>query len=239
MRAELDDLVERWFGQGRSAMGAIVETADGEGGAVDDIEHLRDLASEAPVIRLVNLPAQGALPRRWRAGGGRKPAGQPDRGGDQPHQDHGPAQHRRTPPAAGRPDHAARAGQGTGPARKHRTDRAWRERGDAPARPRNGGIRFPSARLYRCLPAAVPQGAGTTARHPAGHRPDRFRQDHHAVYRAQPAQHRRRQDHHRRRPGRIPDRGHQPDPGQAADRPGFRQRPAQHRAPGPGHHHDR
>lgn len=40
---------------GRSAMGAIVETADGEGGAVDDIEHLRDLASEAPVIRLVNL----------------------------------------------------------------------------------------------------------------------------------------------------------------------------------------
>ncbi len=49
----------------------------------------------------------------------------------------------------------------------------------------------------------------------------------------------RRQDHHRRGPGRIPDRGHQPDPGQAADRAGLRQRAAQHRPPGPGHHHDR
>jgi len=64
MRAEIDDLVERWFGQGRSAMGAIVETADGEGGAVDDIEHLRDLASEAPVIRLVNLVIQRAVELR-------------------------------------------------------------------------------------------------------------------------------------------------------------------------------
>jgi general secretion pathway protein E len=45
-------------------MGAIVETADGEGGAVDDIEHLRDLASEAPVIRLVNLVIQRAVELR-------------------------------------------------------------------------------------------------------------------------------------------------------------------------------
>ena len=30
-----------------------------------------------------------------------------------------------------------------------------------------------------------------------------------------------RQDHHGRRPGRVPDRGHQPDPGQAADRLDF------------------
>ncbi len=63
-RAEVDDLIERWFGQGRSAMGAIVETADGEGPAVDDIEHLRDLASEAPVIRLVNLVIQRAVELR-------------------------------------------------------------------------------------------------------------------------------------------------------------------------------
>ena len=56
LRSEIDDLVERWHGQGRSAMGAIVETAEGEGGGdMDDVEHLRDLASEAPVIRLVNL----------------------------------------------------------------------------------------------------------------------------------------------------------------------------------------
>ena len=65
LRSEIDDLVERWHGQGRSAMGAIVETADGEaGGDVDDVEHLRDLASEAPVIRLVNLIIQRAVELR-------------------------------------------------------------------------------------------------------------------------------------------------------------------------------
>ncbi|MGE8214641.1 Type II secretion system protein E [compost metagenome] len=64
LRSEIDDLIERWYGQGRSAMGAIVETADGEGAAVDDIEHLRDLASEAPVIRLVNLVIQRAFELR-------------------------------------------------------------------------------------------------------------------------------------------------------------------------------
>ena len=56
--------------------------------------------------------------------------------------------------------------------------------GDAPARPRDRGVRFPQARLHRPLPAAVPEGAGAAARHPAGHRPDRFGQDHHAVHRA-------------------------------------------------------
>ncbi|WP_312318483.1 type II secretion system ATPase GspE [Stenotrophomonas sp.] len=64
LRSEIDDVIERWFGQGRSAMGAIIETADGEGSAVDDIEHLRDLASEAPVIRLVNLVIQRAVELR-------------------------------------------------------------------------------------------------------------------------------------------------------------------------------
>jgi len=64
LRSEIDDLVERWHGQGRSAMGAIVESADGEGGDVDDVEHLRDLASEAPVIRLVNLVIQRAVELR-------------------------------------------------------------------------------------------------------------------------------------------------------------------------------
>jgi len=63
-RAEIDDLIERWFGQGRSAMGAIIETADGDSIAVDDIDHLRDLASEAPVIRLVNLVIQRAVELR-------------------------------------------------------------------------------------------------------------------------------------------------------------------------------
>src|SRR5690606_37818275 len=64
LRSEVADLIERWHGQGRSAMGAIVETAEGEGGDVDDVEHLRDLASEAPVIRLVNLVIQRAVELR-------------------------------------------------------------------------------------------------------------------------------------------------------------------------------
>jgi general secretion pathway protein E len=65
LRSEIDDLVERWHGQGRSAMGAIVETAEGEGsGEFEDVEHLRDLASEAPVIRLVNLVIQRAVELR-------------------------------------------------------------------------------------------------------------------------------------------------------------------------------
>ena len=64
LRSEIDDLIERWHGQGRSAMGAIVETAEGEGSDLDDVEHLRDLASEAPVIRLVNLVMQRAVELR-------------------------------------------------------------------------------------------------------------------------------------------------------------------------------
>ncbi len=65
LRSEIADLIERWYGQGRSAMGAIVETADGETtGDLDDVEHLRDLASEAPVIRLVNLVIQRAVELR-------------------------------------------------------------------------------------------------------------------------------------------------------------------------------
>ena len=64
LRSEIDDLIERWHGQGRSAMGAIVESVDGEGADLDDVEHLRDLASEAPVIRLVNLVIQRAVELR-------------------------------------------------------------------------------------------------------------------------------------------------------------------------------
>ena len=46
LRSEIDDLIERWHGQGRSAMGTIVEDADGDsGGTLDAVEHLRDLAS--------------------------------------------------------------------------------------------------------------------------------------------------------------------------------------------------
>jgi general secretion pathway protein E len=65
VRSEVDDLIERLYGTGRSAMGTIVENlSEGEGRSEDDIEHLRDLASEAPVIRLVNLVIQRAVEAR-------------------------------------------------------------------------------------------------------------------------------------------------------------------------------
>jgi len=64
LRSEIDDLIERYYGQGRSAMGTIVENLDGSAAQEDDVEHLRDLASEAPVIRLVNLILQRAVEQR-------------------------------------------------------------------------------------------------------------------------------------------------------------------------------
>ncbi len=64
VRSEIDDLIERYYGTGRSAMGTIVETLGEDRGGEDDVEHLRDLASEAPVIRLVNLVMQRAVEQR-------------------------------------------------------------------------------------------------------------------------------------------------------------------------------
>ena len=65
LRAEIADLIERYYGSGRSAMGAIVENlGDDSAGDEADVEQLRDLASEAPVIRLVNLIIQRAVELR-------------------------------------------------------------------------------------------------------------------------------------------------------------------------------
>ncbi len=64
--SEIDNTIERYFGGGKSAMGQIAEGLgdEGEGGDEEDVEHLRDLASEAPVIRLVNLILQRAVESR-------------------------------------------------------------------------------------------------------------------------------------------------------------------------------
>ncbi len=64
---DFDDLYERLYGSGKSSMGQIVEnifSARDEEQEFGDIEHLKDLASEAPVIRLVNLVINHALERR-------------------------------------------------------------------------------------------------------------------------------------------------------------------------------
>jgi general secretion pathway protein E len=57
-------LIEQAYGAGRSAMGALVEALDDESVSDGDIEHLKDMASEAPVVRMVNLMLQHAVDRR-------------------------------------------------------------------------------------------------------------------------------------------------------------------------------
>ncbi|PXF32845.1 general secretion pathway protein GspE [Pokkaliibacter plantistimulans] len=64
LASDIDELLERYYGQGRSAMGSLVESIGESGDVVEDVEHLKDLASEAPVIRLVNLLIQRAVERR-------------------------------------------------------------------------------------------------------------------------------------------------------------------------------
>lgn len=66
VQEDFDSAFERLYGAGRSAMGQIVE--DIESIEVhdfdDDVQHLKDLASEAPVIRLVGLIIRRALETR-------------------------------------------------------------------------------------------------------------------------------------------------------------------------------
>jgi len=62
--SEIENGIEKLFGGGRSQMGQIVESLGTGEDELTDVEHLRDLASEAPVIRLVNLILQRAVEAR-------------------------------------------------------------------------------------------------------------------------------------------------------------------------------
>ncbi|MEW8237936.1 MAG: type II secretion system ATPase GspE [Candidatus Thiodiazotropha taylori] len=59
--SEIESALERAYGAGRSAMGEIVDDLDDEQESEESIEHLKDLASEAPIIRLVNHILQRAV----------------------------------------------------------------------------------------------------------------------------------------------------------------------------------
>jgi general secretion pathway protein E len=59
--SEIESALERVYGAGRSAMGEIVDDLDDEQELEENIEHLKDLASEAPIIRLVNHILQRAV----------------------------------------------------------------------------------------------------------------------------------------------------------------------------------
>ncbi len=63
--AEIEAAIERAYGGG-SAIGQIVEGSEAavEPGTDEDIERLRDLASEAPVVRMVNLLIANAVEAR-------------------------------------------------------------------------------------------------------------------------------------------------------------------------------
>ena len=64
--SDFDVVYERLYGSGKSSMGQIVDNISTRDEEQDfgDIEQLKDLASEAPVIRLVNLIINHALERR-------------------------------------------------------------------------------------------------------------------------------------------------------------------------------
>ncbi|WP_036269911.1 type II secretion system ATPase GspE [Methylocaldum szegediense] len=63
--SEIDRALEQQLGSGKTLMGQIVEDF-GSDDDIDeaDVEHLKDLASEAPVIRMVNLIMQRAVESR-------------------------------------------------------------------------------------------------------------------------------------------------------------------------------
>ena len=63
--SEIDAAVDRLLGGGKSQLGRLVDQAgDGSDEAAEDIERLKDLAGEAPVIRLVNLLITRAVEQR-------------------------------------------------------------------------------------------------------------------------------------------------------------------------------
>ena len=84
--ADIEAAIDRLYAAGKSAVGQLVEDiTEGDDGAAEDVERLRDLAAEAPVIRLVNAliaravemrandihlePREGALRVRYRIDG--------------------------------------------------------------------------------------------------------------------------------------------------------------------------
>ncbi|RLA24025.1 MAG: type II secretion system protein GspE [Gammaproteobacteria bacterium] len=58
--SDIDKAIEAQYAEGKSQMDQITDNLDANE-SLDDIEHLKDLASEAPVIRMVNLIFQRAL----------------------------------------------------------------------------------------------------------------------------------------------------------------------------------
>ncbi len=143
---ELDAALDRLYPKNATPEPAGSETGDADEA---DAERLKDLASEAPIIRMVNTiiaravetgasdihiePFEDRLRIRYRRDGileeSERSAARLRGRGHLAHQDHGPARHRRAPHAAGRPHPPAGARPGRGfsasPPSRPCTGRRW------------------------------------------------------------------------------------------------------------------
>ncbi|CAG7856187.1 partial Type II secretion system protein E, partial [biofilm metagenome] len=64
LMSEIDAALEVQYGEGRSAMEKTIDDLNFDDIGEEDLEHLKDLASEAPVIKMVNLIMQRAIESR-------------------------------------------------------------------------------------------------------------------------------------------------------------------------------
>jgi len=62
--SEIDAALEAQYGEGKSQMDKLMDGLDVESDDNEDLEHLKDLASEAPIIRMVNFILQKAIESR-------------------------------------------------------------------------------------------------------------------------------------------------------------------------------
>ncbi|BBL58737.1 type II secretion system ATPase GspE [Methylomonas koyamae] len=62
--AEIDAALELQYGEGKSQMDKLRDNLDVEQEGSEDLEHLKDLASEAPIIKMVNYILQKAVESR-------------------------------------------------------------------------------------------------------------------------------------------------------------------------------
>ena len=141
------DAIDRYYPEG----GRQSPTADFAGGDEEDLEHLRDMASEAPVIRLVNAMIAQAIEKRssdihiepfekefrirFRIDGVLFNQEQPPRelesGDHLAAEADGEAEYRGETPSAGRTHQTANPGTRGGPSRFHASHALRRERRDA------------------------------------------------------------------------------------------------------------
>ncbi len=61
LQSDIDKAISVQFGEQKSEMDALLSDEQNDDINVEDLEHLKDLASEAPVIRMVNLILQKAI----------------------------------------------------------------------------------------------------------------------------------------------------------------------------------